>query len=180
LLDPVFGYLVVTGIALLFATAGSHKLRGLSHFAEIVAAYRVLPPALARRIAWLVPCLELTIALALIWEPSRRPAVVAASGILIAYATAMAVNLVRGRRDLDCGCGTARARRPVAAWMIWRNSSLAAALGLAALPWSSRQLELPDFLTVMGGLAAGVMLYLAIDRLLGEVAPRAQTMRRTS
>jgi len=100
--------------------------------------------------------------------------------VLIVYAFGMAINLARGRRDLDCGCGTARDRRSIAAWMVWRNLFLAAALGIAAFPWSPRPLDLSDLLTVMGGLTVGVILYLALDRLLGDVAPRAAILSRTS
>lgn len=143
-------------------------------------AYRVLPNALGRRLAWLVPCLELSVAITLLWEPSQRMAVIPAIAVLIAYASGLGLNLFRGRRDLDCGCGAARDRRAIAAWMVWRNIFLAAALGIAALPWSPRSFDLIDFLTIMGGLTVGVMLYVAVDRLLGDVAPKAMMLRSAS
>jgi hypothetical protein len=180
LLDPAFGYLIIASIALLFATAGVHKLQDLAHFTEVFAAYRVLPNALGRRLAWVIPCLELGVAVTLIWEPSRRMAVMPAIAVLIAYASGLGVNLLRGRRDLDCGCGAVRERRPVAAWMVWRNLLLAAALGVAALPWSPRPFDLTDFVTVMGGLTVCATLYVAVDRLLGDIAPRTMILRRTS
>jgi hypothetical protein len=180
MLDPAFGYLIIGGIALLFASAGMHKLRALATFTEIFAAYRVVPDVLARRLAAFIPCLELGIAAGLLWEPSRRIAVASAVAVLIGYASGLGLNLLRGRRDLDCGCGTARDRRAIAAWMAWRNLFLAAALGMAALPWSPRALNLTDLLTVMAGLAAAVVLYAAVDRLLGDVVPRGLHLRSTS
>jgi hypothetical protein len=179
-LDPAFGYLIIAGIALLFASAGVRKLQGLARFTEIFAAYRVLPSALARRVAWLIPCLELSIAITLLWGPSRRMAVISAIAVLVAYASGLGVNLLRGRRDLDCGCSAARDRRAIAAWMVWRNLILAAALGIATLPWSPRLFNLTDFLTVIGGLIVGATLYAAVDRLLGDVAPKAMSLRSTS
>jgi hypothetical protein len=178
MLDPAFGYLIVAGMAVLFASAGAHKLRDLARFAEVFAAYRVLPEAFARRVAWLVPSLELCVAASLLWD--RRMAVVAAIGILIAYASGLAVNLLRGRRDLDCGCGAARDRRVIAAWMVWRNLILAAVLAVTVLPWVPRAFSLIDLLTVMGGLTVGVALYAAADRLLGDVAPKAMMLRGSS
>jgi hypothetical protein len=180
MLDPAFGYLIVAGAALLFASASIHKVRGLARFTEIFVAYRVLPNVLGRRVSWLIPCLEVSIAIALLREPSRRMAVIAAIAVLITYASGMGLNLLRGRRDLDCGCGTARDRRPIAGWMVWRNLFLAAALGSAALPWSPRAFNSTDLLTVMGGLIAAVTLYAAVDRLLGDVAPKAMMLRSTS
>jgi hypothetical protein len=179
-LDPAFAYLIIAGIALLFANAGTHKLRNLARFAEAFAAYRVLPDALARRLAWLIPSLELGVASGLLWGPSRRTAVIAAIVVLIAYASGLGLNLKRGRRDLDCGCGIARDRRAIAAWMVWRNITLAAALGITLLTWSRRSLDLTDSLTVMGGLAVAVTLYAAVDRLLGDIAPKALNLRSTS
>jgi hypothetical protein len=180
MLDPAFGYLLIAGITLLFAGAGTHKLRDLGGFEEVFAAYRVLPDALARRLAWLIPCLELGVAITLVWPPSRSAAPIAAAAVLIAYASGIGLNLRRGRRDLDCGCGTARGRRAIAAWMVWRNLILAAAVGITLLPWSPRAFNAIDVLTVMGGLAVGVALYAAVDRLLGDIAPKAMILRSTS
>jgi hypothetical protein len=180
MLDPAFGYLIVAGTAALLASAAIPKFRSLVRFADIVVAYRVLPPAIARPVAWLIPCLEAAIVVALVWAPTRNAAVVAAMALLIAYAAGLSVNLLRGRRDLDCGCGAARERRPIAAWMVWRNLLLAAALGIAALPWSQRSLNMTDLLTLVGGLAVVITLYSAADRLFGDVVPKALMLRSHS
>jgi hypothetical protein len=179
-LDPAFGYLIIGGIAVLFASAAAHKLQDLARFAEAFAAYRVLPEALSRRLAWLIPALELCVAAGLLWEATRRVAAVAATAVLIAYASGLQLNLLRGRRDLDCGCATARGRRAIAPWMVWRNMILAAAAGITVLPWSPRSLNPTDVLTVVGAITAGVALYAAVDRLLGDVAPKAMILRNTS
>jgi hypothetical protein len=180
MLDPTFGFLIVGGTALLLASAAIQKFRDLARFADIVAAYRVLPPVLDRPMAWLIPCLEAAIALALVWEPIRNGAVIAAMVLLIAYAAGLGVNLLRGRLDLDCGCGAARDRRPIAIWMVWRNLLLAAAMGIAALPWSPRSLHLTDLLTIVGGLTVIITLYAAADRLFGDVMPKTLMLRSHS
>jgi hypothetical protein len=177
MLDPALGYLIVAATALLFAIAGVHKARGLARFAEIFAAYHVLPGAWARRLAWLIPGAEATIALGLVWQPSRRAALLGAIAALLAYAWGLNINLRRGRLDLDCGCGMARERRKIAAWMVWRNLGLAAALAVAVLPWQSRPFSPTDVITVIGGLIASVTLYAAIDRLLGVVVPHNRMLR---
>jgi len=159
-------------MALLFATAAWHKLRELEAFAAIFAAYRVLPHGWVRRIAWLIPCLELSIAAALPWEITRPWALMAAVGLLIAYAVGLGLNLARGRRELDCGCGTFGSRRSIARWMVWRNVALALIGAAAALPWASRPLNGADALTLIGGLVAIIALYVAVDQLLGEISPK--------
>ena len=180
MIDPAIGYLIIAGIALLFASAAAHKMRSLARFTEIFAAYRVLPDAPARQFAWAIPCLELGISASLLWATTRSLAIPAAMTVLIAYAAGIGVNLLRGRLDLDCGCGTARDRRVIAAWMVWRNLILASALGITLLPWSARSLDLTDILTLTGGLLVGVILYAAADRLLGDVARKGLLLRSTS
>lgn len=180
MLDPAIGYLIIAATAFLFASAAVHKLRSLARFSEIFAAYKVLPDALSRRLAWAIPCAELGVSVSLLWPITRNMAVPAAMAVLIAYAAGIGVNLRRGRFDLDCGCGAARDRRVIAAWMVWRNLLLAGFLGIALLPWSGRGLDLTDVLTLAGGLLVGVILYAAADRLLGDVARKGLLLRSTS
>ena len=148
----------------------------LETFTEVFAAYRVLPEGWDRRVAWLIPGLELAIAAALPWEMTRRSALTAAMGLLIAYAAGLGLNLARGRRELDCGCGTIGSRRSIAGWMVWRNLAVALIAAIAALPWASRPLTGFDMLTIFGGLAAIAALYVAVDQLLGEISPKALRM----
>jgi len=180
MLDPAFGYVIIAGAALLFATAGVQKLRYLARFTQALAAYSVLPQALARGFAWLIPCLELCAAAGLVYKPTRVTAILSAIALLSGYAWGLGLNLKRGRIELDCGCGGVRDRRTIAAWMVWRNLCLAAVLGIAALPWSPRPLSPTDFLTVTGGLIAAIALYAAVDRLLGDIAPKALLLRSPS
>lgn len=180
MLDPAIGYLIIAGIALLFASAAVHKLRALARFTEIFAAYKVLPDALSRRMAWAIPCVELGVSASLLWPATRTMAAVDAMAVLIAYAAGIGFNLLRGRFDLDCGCGAPRDRRVIAPWMVGRNLLLAGSVGITLLPWSSRSLDLTDVLTLVGGLLVGVVLYAAVDRLLGDVARKGMMLRSTS
>lgn len=181
LIDPAIGYVILSSGALLFASAGIHKLCGLSRFAAIFGAYRILPERLARPVAWVVPFVELGVAAALLWPPGgRRAAVEPAVALLVAYAVGIGINIARGRRDLDCGCVMGQGRRAIAAWMVYRNLALAVLLSIAGSPWSSRSLNGVDLLTVLGAVIAGAMLYTSADRLLGDVMPRTSGWRRTS
>lgn len=180
MLDPTIAYLIMAATALLFASAAVHKLSSPAQFTEIFAAYKVLPDALSRRLAWAIPCAELGISVCLLWPVTRNVAIPAAMALLLAYAAGIAINLRRRRFDLDCGCGAARDRRVIAAWMVWRNLMLAGFLTIALLPWSSRGLHLTDVLTLAGGLLVAVILYAAADRLLGDVARQGVLLKSAS
>jgi hypothetical protein len=176
MIDPAVGALLAGAFALLFASAALHKLRNLEHFAEIFRAYEVLPAATAQ-FSWLVPVLELTVGAAMLASGSRAGASSAGAALLVGYACAIGVNLRRGRRDLACGCGGADERRPIAAWMVWRNLCLAALLGALHLPWGARPMQPADALTIGAGTAVAALLYMSVDRLLGRVAPRTAVLR---
>jgi hypothetical protein len=171
MIDPAIDTLLAGAFALLFASAAVHKARAPAHFAEVLRAYRVLPAGL--HVSWLVPLLELAVAAALLLPGTRVAAALSGAALLLVYALAMAVNLKRGRRDLACGCGGAHERRPIGAWMVWRNLGLAGVLCTLALPGVLRPLQAVDYLTVAGGVAVAALLYMSADRLLARVAPRA-------
>ena len=171
MIDPAIGTLLAGAYALLFASAALHKARDLALFAQVVAAYRVLPGA--PKLAWLIPLGESLAGVGLLWPGTRTGAAIGGTGLLLLYALAMAVNLVRGRRELSCGCGGPNERRPIGTWMLWRNLLLAAALGLLTLPWAVRPLQLVDLLTVGAGVAVVALLYMSADGLLARTAPRS-------
>jgi hypothetical protein len=176
MIDPVIGALLAGSFALLFAGAALHKLLDPARFHDAFSAYGVVPRALA----WLspvVPLLELTVAAALLVRGSRAGAAASGAALLMTYGAAIAVNLARGRRDLACGCGGPNDRRPIAAWMVWRNLGLAVLLGVSVLPWSSRPLEGADALTIGVGTAVIALLYMSFDVLLGRLQPRAALLQ---
>jgi uncharacterized membrane protein YphA (DoxX/SURF4 family) len=180
LIDPAPGLLAAAAFALLFATAAWHKWRGLPQFTAMLGAYELLPRALLPLAAPAIALLESILAGGLLLPVARAPAAMVAAALLIAYAGGIAVNLHRGRRDLDCGCTGPLERRPIAAWMVWRNVLLALGLGTLAMPWDARPLQAVDALTILGGLAAVTALYSTADRLLGQVMPRSAALRRGS
>jgi hypothetical protein len=169
MLDPAIGGLIVGCFALLFLSAASHKLRDLRQFAEVFAAYGIAPALNRWQLSRLVPVLEIGVAAGLVTPLARGVAVVLGAGLLLSYALAIAVNLRAGRIAIACGCGGLDERRPIAAWMVWRNLLLAVVFGVALLPWSARALEWTDAATVGFGLAAMAALYSCAERLLGEL-----------
>jgi uncharacterized membrane protein len=169
MLDPAVGLLMVATVALLFGSAGVHKLRDLRQFDEIFAAYGVVPWISRWHLSWLVPVLELGVTAGLLIDASRLYAVVVGITLLLAYASAIGINLRRGRRDLACGCGGPDERRPIAPWMVWRNVVLALGLATTLVPWTERPLGFTDGVTVTFGLLTLALIYLCIDQLMGYV-----------
>ena len=177
MLDPAIGLTLVGCFALLFASAALHKLRDLAHFGQALRAYRLLPEGAVRVVAAAIAVLELIVAVALLSAVTRAAAAPTGMVLLVGYSVAIAVNLMRGRRDLACGCGGAQDARPIAPWMVARNLLLALVLASVLLPWGSRILLATDALTVAAGIAVAALLYASVDRLLGSLAARSAALR---
>ncbi len=163
--------------ALVFGTAVVGKLRHRAEFVGVVANYRLVPDALAAPAAWLVIGLELVVVAALVSGIGLAAGAGLATLLLIGFAAAMAINLGRGRREIDCGCFQSALRQRLSWALVARNLVLAALLavllGGGALPGTA--------LGLVDGLGAGLMLYLfylVLDQLVALAAAAAHTRRR--
>ena len=117
----------LAGRVLLSATflhAGVQKIRHHDLLVGVISNYRVIPQALAPLASWLLPPLELLLALALL-IPSSWSALTAA-GLLLLFTTAIIINLLRGRSFIDCGCFQSGLRQELGWELVWRNGVLVA------------------------------------------------------
>jgi hypothetical protein len=117
---------------------------------------------------------EVSIAVGLLYSPSRDIAAIAAVSLLALYTAAICVNLARGRRDIDCGCFAASARVPLSNWLVLRNVILIVAACTLLLPVRARTLIWVDGLTVATALITMSLLWAAGQRL----AHTGPTLRR--
>jgi len=167
-MDPAIHLGLRTLLALLFGAAAFHKLRDVRGFREALAAYGLLFAWLVRPAALLLPVVEASVAAALMLPGARVAGPVGAAALLLLYALAMAVNLARGRYDLDCGCAGPAARRPISGWLVARNVGLAALALLALAPVRLRTLGWLDAVTIIAALATCAALHAAVDELLSH------------
>jgi hypothetical protein len=177
MVDPVVGFCVALCLATLLLASGVQKIRDFARFAALLAAYRIVPARLSYVVAIVVPCIEILLAAGLCLAPMRRLSLELVIALLLGYGIAMAVNLRRGRHELDCGCGTLRERQPIARWMLWRNGLLVAAAAVALAPSSSRPVQAVDIMTVACAVATAMLLYTAAGRLLATPAFKTHPMR---
>ena len=166
--DPALQLTIRAGLSLLFAWAAAHKVRDAARFRATVASYALLPGNWTGAAAALLIAGELSVAVALWIPPLMRSAAAAAAALLLLYAGAIAVNLLRGRRDVDCGCAGAARRQPISGWLVGRNLVLAAAALFATLPAAARTLTWIDAVTIAAGATAAALLYAAVDALLAN------------
>ncbi len=172
ILDPVAVWTARLVLAAVFAMAAFAKLRALDEFVGVVHNYRVVPEPLVRAVAYALPPLELAVALALLVEPGHSIGALAAGVLLAVFTVAMALNLARGRVEIDCGCFAATLRQRISWGLVGRNVVL---IGLAALamPASSvaRRLSWLDAITIVGVSMGAVLLYVAFTQLRSMALP---------
>lgn len=168
--DPLLCWVLRAGAALLFASSALSKLRRPAVFRAALAGYRLLPDRLLAAAAGLLTGLELAVGAGCA-VPALAPAsCVVGVALLALYTGAIALNLLRGRRAIDCGCGGPGGPRPLGPELAIRNALLAGLLLVAAQPAGSRTLVGLDAVSGAGLLAALVVLYAAADVALANAA----------
>jgi uncharacterized membrane protein len=171
MVDPVFSSLALTLMSVIFAAAPLAKLRARDMFAGVVEQYDLLPRVTVRPFAHALPVVELCAAAGLLLPATRAPAAAVLIFLLLAFAGAMAINLARGRSDLDCGCLIGAQRQRISWTLVVRNLVLAG-FGLVLLAeGTGRPLATLDWFTIVVAAGSLLLLYEAIGRLFG-LTPR--------
>ncbi len=143
--------------ALVLARAAAFKLRDPTAFVDAAEAYRAGPAVVVRPLARALPWAELALAAALVTPWLRGAADITAAGLLTLFAGAMGLNLMRGRREIDCGCGDPARRQPLSWALVGRNLVLALLL-LAAGAMPPGRPSLGGALVAVAGAAGGLLL----------------------
>lgn len=168
MVDSVLQQVLALALALLFLHAAWHKWRAGVRFEAQLAEYRLLPEALVPGTARVLMLLEFAVALGLVLPLLRQPAALVAAGLLALYAIAIAVNLVRGRHHIDCGCGDTP--QLLSVWLVLRNLFLLAAALVSALPAAPRAPATLDLLLGMFAMSALILTWLMLEQLLANAS----------
>lgn len=154
-------------LAGIFLPSAWSKLRAIDEVIGIVADYRILPEPLVEPFARALPWLEIVAGLLLLLPPTRPLGAVLAAGLLLVFAVAMAVNLARGRREIDCGCFLGRQKERIGWPLVVRNLLLVGAAALLTVEPVAVVPRLLELVPILFGSAALLALYAAFSRLAG-------------
>ncbi len=163
--DPAVQLALRVALATMFAGAAAHKAAAPRAFAATLRNYRLLPDPLCGAAAFALLTTEISLAAALLVAPGSA-APLAAVVLLALYSGAVAVNLARRRRDLDCGCLGPRHRQPISGWLLARNGVAAAAAATLMLPANPRPVGPIDAAAIAAFVAVAAVLWLAANNLL--------------
>ena len=158
-IDPSIALLLAIALAAIFAWSGTAKLRDIEMFEGVVAHYRLIPRAMEKSLARLVPLCEWACAGGLLFSSTRTFAAVGLVLLLCLFTGAIAINLMRGRTNIDCGCFGPALRQSLSVSLLLRNAVLIVLAALVALPAGQRPVEWIDWVTIGFGAATVLVLY---------------------
>jgi hypothetical protein len=171
------------GTGIVFVEAGLAKLRHRDLVPGVVANYRLLPMAAVAPVAAMLPIVELTLGLGLIASVFAGGALrligVPAAVLFVVFAGAMAINIRRGRRAIDCGCGRSQLRQPLRWGLVLRNLVLAALVAVHAWPLAAGQTVAAIDIALALVAGAAVFLMFLVFNALAALAASPLASRRS-
>lgn len=174
-IDPVYSLTISAAAGLVLVQGAWQKWQQLEAFAAAMQDYELIPDVAVPSASRALIATEATIGLALLWPRSHPWALLAGIALLVMVTAAVVLNLLRGRTAISCGCGGASDQQ--ISWsLVMRNGLFATLLGLAAQPWSDRQLIPLDYLTCLVGALMLAGFYAVVGQLLSN-QPRLDALR---
>jgi len=168
-IDPAIRGLCAFALAFIFGASGAMKLRDLEMFEGSLANYQLAPTWMEKPLAYLLPLIECASAAGLLMTSTRALAATALLALLTIFTGAIAINLARGRTNIDCGCFGPALRQQLSGWLLLRNLFLMILAAVVILPPNGRAIESIEVVTiVLGGLTL-VTLYASANFAIGNV-----------
>lgn len=169
------GLLIVSRVSLgaFFVPSAIRKLADSPGFQQGVREYQLLPRRVASMVAAIFPWLELAVGAALLLGLTPILAGAVAAALMVAFITAMTINLLRGR-DMDCHCyGAGTTKRLGQAALVRNGVLLAFSLIVVAVGAISVRVQWSDWWHAGWGALAlptdAVVLLLLISACIGFV-----------
>lgn len=178
MIDPVLVLVCSLAGASVFLSGAFAKWRERELFAAAMAGYDLIPAVAVPTASTSLILAETAIGVALLVPMAAPLAQLGALALLGVVTTAVAINLLRGRRGISCGCGGSSGDQQLSWGLVARNVTLALALGAAALPAQDRAFSTLDYATVVLGALMLAGLYAAASQLLAN-HPRLWTLRNS-
>lgn len=158
-LDPGFALAARWVLAVVFILALSHKLKAPLVFQATLQNYRLVPEPLLMPASYVIMILEIAAVAGLVANSPVGSGLAAA--LLTAYTTAISINLIRGRLDIDCGCSGPAIRQTLSITLVYRNVGLISLAILTLATSNPRPLTPLDWFTAIAAVVTFILLYFA-------------------
>ncbi len=157
--DAVFIQVAALLLSWLFLSTAWHKLSRPGLFKGVIDSYRLLPFPAHLLHSVVLGIVEAAVGLGLLLALTRPWAGILSMALLAVYAAAIAINLLRGNSDLDCGCSGPFGSQPISWYLVGRNFVLIAIAGMTLFSPSLRTLNWLDWTTTGFAALLAVLAY---------------------
>jgi len=152
-------------LSYLFLNAAFSKIQNPAYFRQSIADYQLLPVPLLKTGGYTLIGLELLAGVFALIPTTAIFSVLIMAALLGTYALAIAVNLVRGRRYLDCGCNGPNNRQAITWFLVLRNLALLMLVMILLLLKAQLPTELTAWVVALLASCFGIALYHTIIQL---------------
>jgi hypothetical protein len=155
-------------VAAVFLRSGIAKASELTAFRSAVANYRLLPAAVERPVAVILPFAEILAAVLLAIGVAPGVVALALAFLLLVFATAIGISLARGR-SFDCGCSGSVAPQTISWQHVAADVLLAALAALTAIAPPAAVRLWPGYTGSAQAVPSGSVTPLLLTVLIGLV-----------
>ena len=149
----------------LFCHSAWLKFNGVDEYVAIVNDFEIFNLEVSHFFIVTLATTEV-IASYILFLPFSGWEVVPSLVILSVYFFVILINLLRGRRDIKCGCAGFDNEQSISPRHLWRLAILIGMLLSLSISVSSRSLGWLDYFNIVIALIATIVLYQSIDRLM--------------
>lgn len=135
--------------------AGVPKVRDRERMIRVVRGYKMLPDGMAVVVGTVLPWIEIVLGIALITGTAPSISGSLAAALFVVFFLGLSVNLIRGRRELDCGCFAFGGGADEIEHIGWWHSARASAFALA----SASTMLSPDITALDRVAGAGIGMF---------------------
>ena len=164
--DPVIPIISSLLLSYIFVVAGLHKWQDIAEFKTTLTNYQIVPDSLLGGFSYIVPVLEIVCGVTLLLPPTSVFAAFLAATLLLMYIFGIAINLLKGRRSIDCGCGGTEQKQSISEWLIIRNGLLLVMCYCVTASVLPRELLWFDWIVVLLAAVIGGLFYNILNQLL--------------
>ncbi|SAK91866.1 methylamine utilization protein MauE [Caballeronia fortuita] len=181
MIDPVILMVCIASATIIALASTAPKWREPSRFRASLDAFALLPAFAVTPFSFAFPALEAAGAIGLLFADTRMVSAIVLTALFALFGAALAINVLRGHTDIDCGCTgfiAASASRSIGWWHVARAAMLAALAAAALIPASGRALVWFDYLSAGACTLFAVAAWFTLDVLLLNL-PKLDSLRNS-
>ncbi len=175
-MDPIITIIISICMSMMFGFAAAHKLTDIAVFKATIVEYQLVPLMLSGTVAVILIVAELLAAILVLVPAIRTYGLMIMAVLLFLYTAGISINLLRGRRDIDCGCSGPASRHELSGWLVLRNLVMLSLVLLATSPLTQRPANWLDAVVVLFSVMVTSGLYMGMNQMLAQ-APRLAALR---